>query len=62
MSKFAVWGIEQQPSKFNKLNLRTQEDILLFGYNSENKDYLHLNIKITQAVQHFLLKTKIFEM
>ena len=43
--------VEQQLSRFNKLNLRTQEDILLFGYKSENKDYLHLNIKITLAVQ-----------
>ena len=54
--------VEQQLSKFNKLDLRMQEDIILFVYKSDSKDYLHLNKTITLAVQNFLFKTKIFEM
>ena len=53
--------VEQQLSKFKKLNLRTKENILLFGYKPENNDFVKLNINITLAVQTFLLKTNRFE-
>ena len=52
--------VEQQISSFPNKNRVTKENILLFGFESENPDYFNININITIAVQNFLMKTKRF--
>ena len=48
-------------AKFKQTNKNEKLDIILYGLNSENDDYFHLNIILTKAVQNYILKTKRFE-
>ena len=53
--------VEHYIPKFAGLSKMTKLNILLYGFRTDNPDYNSLNIQITIAVQHFILKTKRFE-
>ena len=53
--------VEHYIPKFAGLSKMTKLNILLYGFRTDNPDYNYLNIQITIAVQHFILKTKRFE-
>ena len=54
--KFLLDYVTTQISSFSKLSKKEKTKILLFGYNPENMDYIHINQNVTIAVQSFLLK------
>ena len=46
--------------RFMLLNKKEKFNILTEGINKHNPDFYHTNIKITLAVQNFILKTRRF--
>ena len=53
--------VEQQIQTFKNFSMKTKVQTLLFGHKPENDNFFNINIKITLAVQNFLLKIKRFE-
>ncbi len=43
------------------MTLKQKHDIILYGYNINNKDYLYMNTLLTLGVQKFIIQTKMFE-
>ena len=48
-------------TSFLQKSLKVQFEILLYGLNPENSDYLYKNTLLTTATQHFLMKIPRFE-
>ena len=46
---------------FKNMTLKQKHDIILYGYNINNKDYLYMNTLLTLGVQKFIIQTKRFE-
>ena len=53
--------VEHYIPKFPRLSNSEKFNILINGLNAENPDYDHLNMKITIALQTYIIKTKRFE-
>ena len=53
--------VVSQISRFNNFSKKDKSVILLYGYQSENSDYYIHNIKITLAVQNYLINIKRFK-
>ena len=47
--------------KFDNKNKTEKLNIITMGLNIENDDFLYVNTILTKAVQHFILKTKRFD-
>ena len=52
--------VEHYIPKFSKLNKDSKFELLMTGLNSTDPDYYYLNIKISIAVQKFIIQTKRF--
>ena len=52
--------VEYYIPNFQTLNKTRKYEILVFGLHPENNDYNYTNMKISLAVQNFILKTKRF--
>ena len=52
--------VEYYIPNFQTLNKRRKYEILVFGLHPENNEYNYTNMKISFAVQNFILKTKRF--
>ena len=46
--------------KFERMNKTEKFNIILFGLNNENEEFVYLNTLITKLVQKFIIKTKRF--
>ena len=46
--------------KFNTFNKQKQLDIILNGYDKDNKHFFTTNVSLQYAVQNFIIKTKRF--
>ena len=55
-------SILQTLPKFNTFNKTKKLEILLSGFNPENKDYFHINVKLQLIVQNFILNSKRFDL
>ena len=53
--------IEHYVPKFKRLSKKEKLNIIIFGLDIDNPDFIQLNTTLTKAVQNFILKTKRFE-
>ena len=53
--------IEHYIPKFKRLSKKEKLNIIIFGLDIDNPEFIQLNTTLTKAVQNFILKTKRFE-
>ena len=53
--------VEHYIPKFSRMSKSAKFDLLIYGIKNDDPDYYDLNVKISIAVQNFLIKTKRFE-
>ena len=56
-----MYGLfEQYIPLFKNMTNKNKNEIILYGYKSDNEEYLYTNTKLTLAVQKFILDSKRF--
>ena len=55
-----VWIVPALYTHFNNLTNKQKHDIILYGYKIDHDEYLYTNIKLTIAVQNYIVNTKRF--